>query len=122
MWTLSHERAVPPQIPLARGVQGLWWLPGAGEALVGAGAGRPGSGLGAAGVGGLDEGMLRLAAAARMNTDVRRACFCAIMGAEDAADAFERLLRLGLKASLDRRPTFPLPVPSPVCFHSYRRS
>lgn len=44
-----------------------------------------------------DSELLRLAAAARMNTDVRRAVFCCVMGAEDATDAFERLLRLGLK-------------------------
>lgn len=41
--------------------------------------------------------LLRLAAAAHMNTDVQRAVFCCIMGAEDANDAFERLLRLSLK-------------------------
>ena len=33
-----------------------------------------------------------------MNTDARRAAFCAVMGAEDIADAFERLLKLQLKA------------------------
>ena len=32
-----------------------------------------------------------------MNTDARRAAFCAVMGSEDCVDAFERLLRLGLK-------------------------
>lgn len=45
-----------------------------------------------------DERLLQLAAAARMNTDTRRAVFCAVMGSEDATDAFERLLRLSLKA------------------------
>ena len=33
-----------------------------------------------------------------MNTDARRAVFCAVMGAEDCMDAFERLLKLQLKA------------------------
>lgn len=47
-----------------------------------------------------DERLLQLAAAARMNTDTRRAVFCAVMGSEDATDAFERLLRLSLKARL----------------------
>ena len=75
-------------------MQGLWWLPAAGEALPPAAGAAPGGGAAAA----QDEGLLRLAAAARMNTDVRRACFCAVMGAEDASDAFERMLRLGLKA------------------------
>ena len=41
--------------------------------------------------------LLRLAVGQRMNTDARRAAFCAVMGSEDCADAFERLLRLGLK-------------------------
>ena len=35
-----------------------------------------------------------------MNTDTRRAVFCCIMGAEDTSDAFEHLLRLGLKVHL----------------------
>jgi nucleolar MIF4G domain-containing protein 1 len=75
-------------------VQGLWWLPAAGEAIGAAPiAGSAAAAVAAAG----DAQLLRLAAAARMNTDVRRAVFCCVMGAEDAADAFERLLRLGLK-------------------------
>lgn len=41
--------------------------------------------------------LLQLAAKQRMNTDVRRAVFCIIMGSEDYADASERLLRLSLK-------------------------
>ena len=40
--------------------------------------------------------LLQLAAAQRMNTDIRRAIFCIIMSAEDYVDAFEKLLRLGL--------------------------
>jgi len=40
--------------------------------------------------------LLKLAAAQRMNTDIRRAIFCIIMSAEDYVDAFEKLLRLGL--------------------------
>ena len=41
--------------------------------------------------------LLQLAAKQRMNTDVRRAIFCIIMGSEDYADASERLLKLPLK-------------------------
>jgi nucleolar MIF4G domain-containing protein 1 len=41
--------------------------------------------------------LLALAAAQRMNTDARRAVFCAIMGSEDCLEAFEKLLRLPLK-------------------------
>lgn len=37
-----------------------------------------------------------------MNTDARRAVFCCVMGAEDYMDAFERLLRLPLKAAQER--------------------
>jgi len=40
--------------------------------------------------------LLQLAAAQRMNTDIRRAIFCIIMSAEDYVDAFEKHLRLGL--------------------------
>jgi len=37
-----------------------------------------------------------------MNTEARRAIFCVIMGAEDFADALERLLRLPLAEKQDR--------------------
>eukprot|EP00232_Nephroselmis_pyriformis_P028278 CAMPEP_0182860634 /NCGR_PEP_ID=MMETSP0034_2-20130328/5026_1 /TAXON_ID=156128 /ORGANISM="Nephroselmis pyriformis, Strain CCMP717" /LENGTH=210 /DNA_ID=CAMNT_0024992455 /DNA_START=348 /DNA_END=980 /DNA_ORIENTATION=- len=37
-----------------------------------------------------------------MNTDVRRAVFCVVMGSEDYLDAFEKLLRLGLKGAQER--------------------
>ena len=40
------------------------------------------------------------AAGQRMNTDARRAVFCAVMGAEDCMDAFERLLKLQLKVRI----------------------
>ncbi|XP_062230742.1 uncharacterized protein LOC133928428 [Phragmites australis] len=46
--------------------------------------------------------LLHLAAAQRMNTDIRRAIFCIIMSAEDYVDAFEKLLRLGLSGKQDR--------------------
>ncbi|RLN00872.1 nucleolar MIF4G domain-containing protein 1 isoform X2 [Panicum miliaceum] len=46
--------------------------------------------------------LLQLAAAQRMNTDIRRAIFCIIMSAEDYVDAFEKLLRLGLSGKQDR--------------------
>ncbi|XP_014669314.1 PREDICTED: nucleolar MIF4G domain-containing protein 1-like [Priapulus caudatus] len=41
--------------------------------------------------------VLELARQQRMNTDVRRNVFCVIMMSEDYLDAFEKLLRLGLK-------------------------
>nr|XP_010933743.1 nucleolar MIF4G domain-containing protein 1 isoform X2 [Elaeis guineensis] len=40
--------------------------------------------------------LVQLAAAQRMNTDLRRAIFCIIMSGEDYVDAFEKLLRLDL--------------------------
>jgi nucleolar MIF4G domain-containing protein 1 len=93
----------------ARLPAGMWWLPAAGEALIGTLRNTPAAGGtgGAAGVngslasiaGGDEEAarLLSLAAAQRMSTDVRRAVFMAVMGSEDAGEAFERLTRLPLK-------------------------
>ena len=94
-------------------MQGMWWLPTAGDTdalppLVGAGASLAGGDdleVGGSGGRGLrpglgDEGgqLLRLAAAQRMSTEARRAVFCVVLGSQDCADALERLLRLPLKA------------------------
>ncbi|KAJ6833714.1 nucleolar MIF4G domain-containing protein 1 [Iris pallida] len=46
--------------------------------------------------------LVQLAAAQRMNTDVRRAIFCIIMSGEDYMDAFEKILRLNLSGKQDR--------------------
>ncbi|KAJ8460687.1 hypothetical protein OPV22_033613 [Ensete ventricosum] len=46
--------------------------------------------------------LVQLAAAQRMNTDIRRAIFCIIMSGEDYLDAFEKLLRLDLTGKQDR--------------------
>lgn len=46
--------------------------------------------------------LLRLAKARRMNTDVRRAVFCVVMGASDYLDAFEKLVRLSLRPPMDK--------------------
>ncbi|XP_045693775.1 nucleolar MIF4G domain-containing protein 1 isoform X2 [Phyllostomus hastatus] len=46
--------------------------------------------------------MLELARKQRMNTDVRRSIFCTIMSSEDFLDAFEKLLKLGLKDQQER--------------------
>jgi nucleolar MIF4G domain-containing protein 1 len=37
-----------------------------------------------------------------MNTDLRRTVFCLLLGAEDYMDAFEKLMKLGLKGNQDR--------------------
>uniref|UniRef100_A0A673GMS9 Nucleolar MIF4G domain-containing protein 1 n=1 Tax=Sinocyclocheilus rhinocerous TaxID=307959 RepID=A0A673GMS9_9TELE len=46
--------------------------------------------------------MLELAHKQRMNTDIRRNIFCVLMSSEDYLDAFEKLLRLGLKDQQER--------------------
>lgn len=46
--------------------------------------------------------LLELAKKQRMNTDNRRNIFCVLMTAEDYQDAFEKLLRLGLKGQQER--------------------
>ncbi|XP_065218007.1 nucleolar MIF4G domain-containing protein 1 [Planococcus citri] len=46
-----------------------------------------------------DEKLLNLARKHRMNTDVRKNIFCILMSAEDFMDAFEKLLKLGLKGN-----------------------
>ncbi|KAL4421444.1 hypothetical protein ABPG75_010735 [Micractinium tetrahymenae] len=90
--------------------KGIWWMPEAADAQpaqLGSGAAlRAAAAAAAAGAGG--EGglagpeLLKLAASLRMNTDVRRAVFCVVMGSEDCVDAVERLLRLGLKGEQER--------------------
>lgn len=105
--------------------RGHWWMPTAADAaatldnrkmkkasgrstnLITPSAGTAaGAAAVAAGIGS-DAGLaapelLKLASAMRMNTDSRRAVFCAVMGSEDAVDAFEKLLRLGLKGDQER--------------------
>ncbi|XP_048866598.1 nucleolar MIF4G domain-containing protein 1 isoform X2 [Brienomyrus brachyistius] len=46
--------------------------------------------------------VLELARKQRMNTDVRKSIFCIVMTSEDYLDAFEKLLRLGLKDQQER--------------------
>ncbi|KAI1889168.1 hypothetical protein AGOR_G00176300 [Albula goreensis] len=46
--------------------------------------------------------VLELARKQRMNTDIRRNIFCIVMTSEDYLDAFEKLLRLGLKDQQER--------------------
>ena len=75
------------------GLQGLWWQPTAGSMKAQPGA--LAASAAAEGEGGAE--LLRLAAAQRMSTEARRAVFFVVMGAQDAADACERLLRLPLK-------------------------
>eukprot|EP01134_Creolimax_fragrantissima_P008340 CFRG8340T1 len=46
--------------------------------------------------------LLAVARAQRMNTDVRRAVFCVVMGSVDYLDAFQKLLKLNLKDKQER--------------------
>ncbi|KAK3264051.1 hypothetical protein CYMTET_27182 [Cymbomonas tetramitiformis] len=85
-----------------KGKVGMWWTPVAGEALPGGstvgGFFQVAQKKGQAGGGEL----LKLAGQQRMNTEVRRAIFCVIMGADDFLDAFDRLVRLPLADKQDR--------------------
>ena len=49
-----------------------------------------------------DGTVLKLAKKHRMNTDVRKALFCGIMGASDYAEAFDQVLRLSLNDRQER--------------------
>ncbi|KAM9592260.1 nucleolar MIF4G domain-containing protein 1 isoform 2-T2 [Trichechus inunguis] len=53
-------------------------------------------------VGTVSSKILDLARKQRMNTDIRRNIFCTIMTSEDFLDAFEKLLKLGLKDQQER--------------------
>uniref|UniRef100_A0A8C8RVT1 Nucleolar MIF4G domain-containing protein 1 n=1 Tax=Pelusios castaneus TaxID=367368 RepID=A0A8C8RVT1_9SAUR len=53
-------------------------------------------------VGKMSSKILDLARKQRMNTDIRRNVFCVLMTSEDFLDAFEKLLKLGLKDQQER--------------------
>ncbi|XP_053916344.1 nucleolar MIF4G domain-containing protein 1 isoform X2 [Cuculus canorus] len=53
-------------------------------------------------VGKVSSKIMELARKQRMNTDIRRSIFCVLMTCEDFLDAFEKLLRLGLKDQQER--------------------
>lgn len=53
-------------------------------------------------VGKISSKMMDLARKQRMNTDIRRNIFCVLMSSEDFLDAFENLLKLGLKDQQER--------------------
>ena len=46
--------------------------------------------------------MLKLAKSQKMNTDIRKSIFIALMGGEDYVDSFERILKLNLKDKQER--------------------
>ncbi|XP_054373211.1 nucleolar MIF4G domain-containing protein 1 isoform X2 [Molothrus ater] len=53
-------------------------------------------------IGKVSSKIMELARKLRMNTDIRRSIFCVLMTSEDFMDAFEKLLRLGLKDQQER--------------------
>lgn len=48
------------------------------------------------------DDLLELAKRAKMNTEMRKNIFCTIVGSEDDMEAFERLIKLGLKGTQER--------------------
>lgn len=54
------------------------------------------------------QALLDLAKGMRMNTDARKDIFCSVMSAEDCVDAFERLVKLPIKANKQREIAFVL--------------
>ena len=101
---LTHERLVDE----GAWNRGQWWLPDATgtEAWFAARAAQDRSDSAArnAAASTHDEGaeLLAKAKGLRMNTEARRAIFCVIMGAEDFADALDRLLGLPLADKQER--------------------
>ncbi|XP_062424816.1 nucleolar MIF4G domain-containing protein 1 isoform X2 [Rhea pennata] len=53
-------------------------------------------------IGKVSSKIMELARKQRMNTDIRRGIFCVLMTSEDFLDAFEKLLKLGLKDQQER--------------------
>ncbi|XP_068566029.1 nucleolar MIF4G domain-containing protein 1 [Cebidichthys violaceus] len=82
---------------------GRWWIVGSswsGAPMIGE-HGNTTSKRSTAG-GQFSAKVLDLARKQRMNTEVRRNIFCVIMTSEDYLDAFEKLLRMGLKDKQER--------------------
>nr|XP_020507731.1 nucleolar MIF4G domain-containing protein 1 [Labrus bergylta] len=83
---------------------GRWWIVGSswsGAPMINKEEGNASSKQGAA-EGQFSAKVLDLARKQRMNTEVRRNIFCVIMTSEDYLDAFEKLLRMGLKDKQER--------------------
>ncbi|XP_010137022.1 PREDICTED: nucleolar MIF4G domain-containing protein 1, partial [Buceros rhinoceros silvestris] len=53
-------------------------------------------------IGKVSSKIMELARKQRMNTDIRRSIFCVLVTSEDFLDAFEKLLKLGLKDQQER--------------------
>ena len=85
--------------------QGRWWLVGSAwsgrDSSITAGSENTTSKASAV-VTEVSDKLLEIARKQRMNTDIRRNIFCILMTSEDFVDAFEKLLRLGLKHQQER--------------------
>ncbi|XP_061121257.1 nucleolar MIF4G domain-containing protein 1 [Syngnathus typhle] len=78
---------------------GRWWIVGSswsGAPMISEQANKSG------GEGQFTAKVLELARKQRMNTEVRRNIFCVLMTSEDYLDAFDKLLRMGLKDKQER--------------------
>jgi nucleolar MIF4G domain-containing protein 1 len=96
--------------------RGRWWLVGsswvgraaagtssaAADAAMLGGSGGDDAAAPDAGGSAADVALCALAQRMRMNTDIRRRVFVALMGADDADSALDRLLRLHLKGAAER--------------------
>ncbi|XP_069770849.1 nucleolar MIF4G domain-containing protein 1 [Narcine bancroftii] len=81
---------------------GRWWIVGSswsGAPMIGHTETKPQQDVV---VGELSGKIMELAGKQRMNTDIRKNIFCVVMTSEDYLDAFEKLLRLGLKDRQER--------------------
>ncbi|XP_072910982.1 nucleolar MIF4G domain-containing protein 1 [Hemitrygon akajei] len=81
---------------------GRWWIVGSswsGAPMIDSAGIKPQQDIV---VGELSGKILELARKQRMNTDIRKHIFCVLMTSEDYLDAFEKLLRLGLKDQQER--------------------
>ncbi|XP_053323689.1 nucleolar MIF4G domain-containing protein 1 [Spea bombifrons] len=80
---------------------GRWWIVGSswsGAPMIGSSAAKPQQ----LPIGKVSAKIMELARKQRMNTDIRRNIFCVLMTSEDYLDAFEKLLKLGLKDHQER--------------------
>ncbi|XP_073486039.1 nucleolar MIF4G domain-containing protein 1 [Aquarana catesbeiana] len=80
---------------------GRWWIVGSswsGAPMINESSGK----VPAQSLGKVSAKIMELARKQRMNTDIRRNIFCVIMTSEDYLDAFEKLLKLGLKDHQER--------------------
>ncbi|KAL2085597.1 hypothetical protein ACEWY4_018917 [Coilia grayii] len=109
--TLIHRTASGSDVKLRVSLENLleaeqvgrWWIVGSswsGAPMIGDSSSKTSTQTTSAGQ--FSAKVLELARKQRMNTDIRRNIFCVIMTSEDYLDAFEKLLRLGLKDQQER--------------------